>query len=124
MKTSRTKTVRRFHKIPRVVFARESRLTSYAGLILFQSLFVRLDLKARLRACFERSGSQAIYHPASVMLLLVIHILIGFRRLRGLEYYRDDPLVARYQADVRWADAYLVVHPGGGSHDRRSHAIS
>ncbi len=24
---------------------------------------------------------------------------------------RDDPLVARYQADVRWADAYVIVHP-------------
>lgn len=23
----------------------------------------------------------------------------------------DDPLVARYQADVRWADAYVIVHP-------------
>ena len=24
---------------------------------------------------------------------------------------REDPLVARYQEDVRWADAYLLVHP-------------
>jgi len=23
----------------------------------------------------------------------------------------EDPLVARYQADVRWADAYVIVHP-------------
>lgn len=29
------------------------------------------------------------------MLLLVVHIVLGFRRLRGLDYYCDDPLVAR-----------------------------
>lgn len=108
VKTSRAKTVRRFHKIPRVVFARESHLTSYAGLVVFQALFARLDLKARLRACFECSGSQAIYQPASVMLLLVIHVLIGFRRLRGLEYYRDDPLVARLVGWSRLPDVSTV----------------
>ena len=95
MKTSKAKTVRRFHKIPRLAFARESRLTSYAGLVIFQSLFGRLDLKARLRSCFECHATQAIFQPGGVMLLLVIHLLLGFRRLRGLEYYRDDPLVAR-----------------------------
>jgi len=29
------------------------------------------------------------------MLLLVVHVILGFRRLRGLDYYRNDPLVAR-----------------------------
>jgi hypothetical protein len=29
------------------------------------------------------------------VLLLLVHFLLGFRRLRGLDYYRDDPLVAR-----------------------------
>lgn len=95
MKTSRAKTVRRYHKIPRLVFAPESRLTSYAGIVVFQSLFVRLDLKARLRSCFDRPGAQAIFHPAGVMMLLVVHLLLGFRRLRGLQYYQGDPLVAR-----------------------------
>ncbi len=108
VKTSRTKTIRRFHKIPRLVFARDSRLTSYAGLVVFQSLFARLDLKRRLRACFDCSASQAIYQPASVMLLLVIHVLIGFRRLRGLEYYRDDPLVARLVGWSRLPDVSTV----------------
>ena len=29
------------------------------------------------------------------MVVLVVHLILGFRRLRGLDYYRDDPLVAR-----------------------------
>lgn len=108
LKTSRAKTVRRFHKIPRLVFASESRLTSYAGLVVFQSLFARLDLKARLRACFQCPGAQSIFQPAGVMLLLVVHLLLGFRRLRGLEYYRDDPLVARLVGWSRLPDVSTV----------------
>ena len=117
LKTSRTKTVRRFHKIPRLVYSRDSRLTSYAGLVVFQSLFARLDLKGRLRACFDISGSQAIYQPASVMILLVIHVLIGFRRLRGLEYYRDDPLVARLVGWSRLPDVSTVSRSLAGMDD-------
>ena len=30
-----------------------------------------------------------------VVMLLIIHSLIGFRRLREVQYYRDDPLVLR-----------------------------
>lgn len=108
MKTSRAETIRRFHKIPRLVFACESRLTSYAGLVIFQSLFARLKLRSRLRACFGGLGSQAIYGPASVLLLLVVHLLLGFRRLRGLDFYREDPLVARLLGWSRLPDVSTV----------------
>ena len=30
-----------------------------------------------------------------VVLLLIVHLLVGFRRLREIDYYRDDPLVLR-----------------------------
>ena len=30
-----------------------------------------------------------------VVLLLIVHLLLGFRRLREVDYYRDDPLVLR-----------------------------
>ena len=30
-----------------------------------------------------------------VVLLLIVHLIIGFRRLREVDYYRDDPLVLR-----------------------------
>ena len=29
------------------------------------------------------------------MLLLIVHLLLGFRRLRDVDYYRDDPVVLR-----------------------------
>ena len=30
-----------------------------------------------------------------IVLLLIVHLLLGFRRLREVDYYRDDPLVLR-----------------------------
>jgi hypothetical protein len=36
-----------------------------------------------------------IYKPAQIFLILIVHVLIGFRRLRESAYYKDDPMVLR-----------------------------
>jgi hypothetical protein len=52
-------------------------------------------LKKRLRGCLRHlAGSQA-FGPATIFLLLIVHILVGCRELRELRSYRDDPLVQR-----------------------------
>lgn len=95
MKSSKAKIHAKFHKIPKLKFSTEKKLTSYAGIILFQALFARLSLIAKLRKCMAHLKRKGIYGPAKMILLLIVHLLLGFRRLRGLDYYRDDPLVAR-----------------------------
>ena len=84
----------RFHKIPRLRFE-DQRLTSFGGVIVFQVLFQRLNLKARLKQCFQPVKGSAIFGPHRIVLLLIVHLLLGFRRLRDVDYYRDDPLVRR-----------------------------
>lgn len=95
MKSSRAKIRRAVHKIPTIRFESDQRLTSYAGLVVFQALFQRLDLKNRLRRCFDHLQEHAIFESATIVQVLIVHLLLGFRRLRGLDYYRHDPLVAR-----------------------------
>lgn len=73
----------------------EQQLTSFAGAVLFQSLFQRLGLKARWRECFVRRGKQHAYGPHLVMLTLVLHLLLGHRQLRDRDSYSTDPLVLR-----------------------------
>jgi len=73
----------------------QQELTSFAGLILFQRLFAHLDLKARLRGCFRHVQSSAIYRDHVIVLLLVVHLLLGFRELRDVRYYDDDEMVKR-----------------------------
>jgi hypothetical protein len=70
-------------------------LTSYSGLILFQHFFAQMGLKERLRGCFRHLKVSPIYGHHVLMMLLVVHLLLGHRRLRDLEYYRDDEMVKR-----------------------------
>lgn len=95
MKSSKSEIHAKFHKIPRIRFSEERKLTSYSGLVIFQALFRAIRLRARIHACFRHMQQSRIFGHTSVMVVLVVHLILGFRRLRGLDYYRDDPLVAR-----------------------------
>lgn len=94
VKFSRDEIKRRAHRIPELKFE-DQHLTSFAGLVVYQKLFSGLRLKERLRKCFSHMTVKPIYGHHIVMLLLVIHLLIGYRRLRDIEYYKDDPMVKR-----------------------------
>jgi len=94
VKSSKAQITAKYHKIPKIRFE-EQQLTSFSGLLLFQLLFKRLNLKQRLKKCFSHLKTSPIFGRHLVVMLVVIHILIGFRRLRELDYYRDDPLVLR-----------------------------
>ena len=94
MKYSRSATHQRLHKIPALRFETQT-LTSYSGLVLLQALWGRLRLKDRLRVCFDHLPGQPIFGPHVIILLLVVHLMLGYRELRDSRYYRDDPLVHR-----------------------------
>ena len=94
MKSSKAQIQAKFHKIPVVRFE-DQKLTSFSGLLVFQLLFNRLNFKQRLKQCFAHLKVTPIFGRHLFVLLLVIHLLIGFRRLREVDYYRDDPIVTR-----------------------------
>ena len=83
MKYSKQAICARFYKLPRPRFE-DQQLTSFAGAIVFQLLFERLDLKARLKQCFPVKSS-AIFGPHVIVLVLIVHLLLGFRRLRDVD---------------------------------------
>ena len=110
MKYSRTDVHCKTHKIPAMRFE-DQRLTSFSGLVLFQSLFVRLDLKERLRSCFNHITGGAIVGHAAIVFQLVVHLLLGYRELRDSRYYRDDPMVKRLLGLRRLPDVARSVVP-------------
>ena len=93
MKSRRSDVRRQAHVLPDLKFENQS-LTSFAGLVVFQQLFVVLNVKARLRGCFRHVRGK-IFGPATIFLQLIIHILLGFRELRDSRCFRDDPLIQR-----------------------------
>ena len=100
MKSSKQQIVARFHKIPALQFE-DQRLTSFGGVIVFQALFQHLKLKARLKDCFQHLNGSRIFGAHRIVLWLIVHLLLGFRRLRDVDYYRDDPLVQGHGSSAR-----------------------
>ena len=83
-------------------------LTSYSGLILFQHLFSLLGLKQRLWSCFRHLKASPIYSHHMILMLLVVHLIIGHRRLRDVDYYRDDEMVKRLLGLKRLPDVSTI----------------
>jgi hypothetical protein len=94
MKYSKAEVHCKTHGLPALRFE-DSQLTSFSGLILLQALFARLGLKERLRRCFSHLPVSPIFGHATLVLCLVLHLTLGYRRLRDIRYYSDDPLVMR-----------------------------
>ena len=82
MKHSKAHIRARFHKIPTLRFEGQ-KLTSFAGLVLFQALFVRLQLKARLKACFTHLNTSSSYGVHRIVLLYPAQIRAGLTDIRG-----------------------------------------
>jgi len=73
----------------------EQGLTSFSGLVVFHNLFIELGLKRKLAHCFNHRGDCRIFSDGALMLLLVVHLLLGYRRLKHTKYYQGDPMVLR-----------------------------
>ena len=94
VKSSKAQIHAKFHKIPVINF-QDQKLTSFSGLLIFQALFTRMNLKQRLNKCFSHIKVSSIFGHHIIVLLLIVNLLLGFRRLRAVDYYHDDPLVLR-----------------------------
>jgi hypothetical protein len=94
VKFSKKEIFSREHKIPEIAFE-DQRLTSFAGLVVYQAQFLRLGIKEKLRSCFSHLRVSEIFGHHITMLLLIVHLLLGYRKLRDMEYYKDDPMVKR-----------------------------
>jgi hypothetical protein len=93
VKSSKSQIQAKFHKILVIRFE-DQQFTSFFGLLIFQ-LFKRINLKQRLKKCFAHLKVSPIFGRHPVVMPLIVHMLLGFRRLREVDYYRDDPIVLR-----------------------------
>ena len=94
MRSSKTQIHSRVHAVPDLRFTDQS-LTSASGLVLFQVLFSRLDLRDRLRRCCLHVRGVGDFKLPELFLTLVIHIILGYRELDDIRFYNDDPLALR-----------------------------
>ncbi len=88
MKSNKAQIFTKFHKIPTIRFE-DQELTSFSGMIAFQLLFKRLALKKRLKRYLPHLKISSIFGLHLVAMLLVTHLIPGFRRLSKIAYYRQ-----------------------------------
>ena len=94
MRVSRKDVASATHAIPEIRFE-EQQLTSFGGLVMLQVLLQQLGFRSRLRATVQHLPSSGGYCASRILLLMIVHLFIGWRRLRDLDYYCTDPLVKR-----------------------------
>jgi hypothetical protein len=94
MRFSRKTTKAATHSVPEVRFE-DQELTSFGGLVLFQVFALDFDLRNRLRTAVRHLPGRGDFSASVVVLLLIVHLFLGWRRLRDFDYYRDDALVKR-----------------------------
>jgi hypothetical protein len=94
MRSSKAQILSRVHTVPAIRFTDQT-LTSASGLVLFQVLFDRLDLRDRVRHACRHARSAGDFKLPELFLTLVIHIILGYRELDDVKFYNDDPLVLR-----------------------------
>lgn len=108
MKFSKAQIHRRVYSIPELRFE-DQRLSSFSGLVVIQALIKKLDLRTRLKNCFHHIQNSAIVGFDVTALLLIVHLMLGYRRLREMERYKDDPLVLRLLGLSRLPDVSTVT---------------
>jgi hypothetical protein len=94
VKSSKAQIHTRVYRLPELRFE-DHRLTSFSGLVLLQALFRHLGLRDRLHRCFTHLSKGMVVGLPTVTLLIIVHLMLGYRLLRDLDRYRDDPLAAR-----------------------------
>ncbi|WP_320045064.1 IS1380 family transposase [uncultured Desulfobacter sp.] len=107
MKSSKAQIYTKFHKIPEINFE-ERQLTSFAGVLIFQMLLKRLGLKSKLKSCFSHLKLSPIFGHHIIVLLLIVHLILGFRRIREIDYYREDPMILRLMVLKKLPDASTI----------------
>ena len=94
VKYRKTEVVQNVHKIPVPQFQHQ-KLTSFAGLIIFQKYFQKIKLRQELKKCFEHLSSISVYAPERIIMILMINIFLGFRKLSAVQDLKNDPLYMR-----------------------------
>ena len=118
MKYSRQEVCGKSRQIQTLSFEDQS-LTSFSGLVVYQKLFTHLDLKARLKSCFRHLSGRPIYTHHLIVVLLVVQLLLGYRELRDIRYFSNDPLVKRLLGWKRLPDE-ATVSRALSKHDKAS----
>ena len=81
--------------VSRIEFAPQD-ITAFGGLELIRRYVALIELGRRVRTVFSRYEMGGDYRTIDMILVIVVLLLVGGRRLNHLSYICEDPLVKRF----------------------------
>ena len=94
MKSSKSNTHSKVHKIPEIK-SDNSKLTSFAGALIFQNYFQKISFRSKLRDISKHLKDHSIYRIEKKLEVLLYLILFGYRFIANLKYLENDPIFKR-----------------------------
>ncbi len=79
------------------------------SLLIIQALFKKLNLRVRLKRCFQHIQNSKVIGFSVTTILLIVHSMLGYRRLREMGRYKEDPIVLRTLGLSRLPDVSTVT---------------
>ena len=86
----------------------EAKLTSYAGLELFDRYLRRMGFSGLIRTAFAEARIGGDFGVIAMMRVLIGLLVVGGRRLEHLKYLATDPLLRRFARVRQWPTARTV----------------
>jgi hypothetical protein len=86
----------------------ETKLTSYAGLELFDRYLRRMGFSVLVRAAFGKTRLGGDFGVVAMVRVLIGLLVVGGRRLDHLKYLANDPLLQRFARVQVWPTARTV----------------
>lgn len=86
----------------------EAKLTSYAGLELFDRYLRRIGFNDLVRAAFGKARLGGDFGVVAMVRVLIGLLVVGGRRLEHLKYLATDPLVRRFARLQAWPTSRTV----------------
>ena len=94
MKSSKSNIHSKVHKIPEIK-SNNSKLTSFAGAIIFWNYFIKTKFRAKLRSVGSHINDKSVYKITKKIEVLLFLILFGYRYIAGIKHLKNDPLFKR-----------------------------
>ena len=107
MKHNKKETHYKTFSLPKIYFEQQ-KLTSFSGLIILQQIFGILKLQNRLKKCFNHIKIHPIYGFSNTVMLLIVHLTLGYRKINDLKYYDHDPMVRKILGLTRLPDPSTI----------------
>ena len=86
----------------------DAKLTSYAGLELFDRYLRRMGFSGLIRTAFAEARIGGDFGVIAMMRVLIGLLVVGGRRLEHLKYLATDPLLRRFARVRQWPTARTV----------------